>query len=137
MSQRSIATLVVHIVWSTLERRLLLPHDLDPLLRHVLSEKATVMRSPLIASGCASDHVHVVAKLHPTVPLADLVQRMKGASAYELSRSRHWPVPLRWQEGYWAESVTPSSVPRLAEYVESQRTRHEGHALRERWMTPE
>ena len=135
MSHRSVVSLVVHIVWSTLGRRLLLRPEHDRLLRHVLAEKAAAMRSRVIASGCAPDHAHVVAALDRSTALSDLVQRMKGATAYELSRSAHWPTPLRWQEGYWAESVTPGTTSRLVEYVESQRARHENVNLRERWMT--
>jgi REP element-mobilizing transposase RayT len=136
MSNRSVVSLVVHVVWATLERQPLLAAEQDVLLKHVLSEKAEAMRSRLLACGCASDHAHVVASLHPSTTLADLVQRMKGASAYELSRSRHWPTQLRWQEGYWAESVTPTSTLRVVEYVESQRAHHERITLRERWMMP-
>jgi putative transposase len=136
MSHRSVVSLVVHIVWSTLNRQPLLAPERDSLLRHVLFDKAGAVGSRLLACGCAVDHVHVVAHLPPSSTLADLVRRMKGASAYELSRSRHWPTPLRWQEGYWAESVTPSSTSRVIEYVESQRTRHASASLQERWMTP-
>jgi REP element-mobilizing transposase RayT len=76
--------------------------------------------------------VHAVVALHPSRTLADLVQRMKGASAYELSRNARVPTPLRWQEGYWAESITPSSLRRVMDYVSDQRARHESGELAER-----
>lgn len=104
MSHRSITDVVVHVVWSTLERRSILDASHDAILAWVLAEKARVMGSRLLGCGFASDHAHVAVTLDPKVRLADLIQRLKGASAYELSRSDTWPTPLRWQAGYWAEA---------------------------------
>lgn len=134
MSHRSITDVVVHVVWSTLERRPILDASHDAILAWVLAEKARAMGSRLLGCGFASDHAHVAVTLDPKVRLADLIQRLKGASAYELSRSDTWPTPLRWQAGYWAESISPSSVGRLLEYVSAQRTKHEDVGLAERWM---
>jgi len=52
----------------------------------------------LLAAGCGPDHVHTLLRVSPSARLADLVQRIKGGSAYDANRYARVPVPIRWQE---------------------------------------
>ena len=77
-----------------------------------------------LAAGAASDHVQVVARVHPTVALATLVQQLKGGSSSEWNAAHGQEAALKWQEGYWAESCSPRGVAPLLEYVLRQREHH-------------
>ena len=125
--------ILVHIVWSTWDRLPLIPADRDAELGAYLGAKARELRCVLLACGSADDHVHVVASLHSTVAVATLAQRLKGASAHDLSR-RGWPHALRWQAGYWARSVGESDVDDLLPYVSRQRSHHDTSSPAEAWM---
>jgi putative transposase len=115
--------ILMHIVFSTVDRRRLIRPERDVALTSMFHEAASAVRSELLGVGIADDHVHLVASIHPSVPVADVAQRVKGVS------SRMWnlthPQPrLRWQEGYWARSVDIGSLPRVLAYLQSQRQRH-------------
>lgn len=59
-----------------------------------------------------------------TVTLAAVVQRLKGASSYECNQRQLLPQRLRWQRGYWAETVGPDAVVPLIQYLATQREHH-------------
>ncbi|HEU4406321.1 MAG TPA: IS200/IS605 family transposase [Polyangiaceae bacterium] len=126
--------LLVHIVWSTARRRADLPPTLDAPLAELLGAKGAELGCPLLATGAADDHVHAIVRLAPTVCLAALVQRLKGASAPALNERRWVPEGFRWQSGYWAESLSPSALSRLEAYVRGQRRHHDDAHPAEDWL---
>ena len=90
----------------------------------MLASKAMEIGCVLIAAGVADDHVHALVRYRSTVALADLVQRVKGASSHECNQRRLFKIKLRCQPGYWAESVSPADLTALINYVGGQRERH-------------
>ena len=109
------ARLFVHVVWAVHGRHPAIIAARDPLLHERLRLEAAKLRSKLVAVGSADDHVHVLADLHRSVALATLVQQLKGATARAWNVDRLEP-PLRWQVGYWAESVSPDDIEPVAGY---------------------
>jgi len=117
------ARVLVHVVWAVHEREPALARSRDPRLHDLLRAQAAKQRSTLVAVGNADDHVHVLVDLHRTVAVAALVHQLKGASAHAWNIERHEPW-LRWQSGYWAESVCAEHVDVIASYVRAQRHHH-------------
>jgi putative transposase len=126
--------LLVHVVWATLRRRPLLQPSFDHILVAIIGKKARDLDCVLLAAGCGSDHVHSLLRLAPSARLADLVQRIKGGSAYDANHQARVPEPIHWQAGYWAESLGPGDFEPLADYVRSQRIRHDPSHPAERWQ---
>ena len=126
---------LVHVVWATRERQPILPIELDPWLQQTLDILGRELRCPVLAVGNAADHVHVLTRLVPTVRLGDLVQRWKGTTSYRAKRT--CAVPLSWQDGYWAEAVSPAHAATLMESIEHQREHHAQGDVRERWQQSE
>ena len=113
----------LHIVWSTRRRRELLDERCDEWLHDFMRDKLRALSSAPIAVGNASDHVHVLATLPPTISVADFVKALKGASSHAWNlRARL--RPLYWQAGYLARSVDASAIVRLKPYIERQRHHH-------------
>jgi len=50
---------------------------------------------------------------------------MKGGSAYELNHDDALHLKVLWQDGYWAESISPSDLQPIIEYVRHQRDHHD------------
>jgi len=134
MPRRSPALLLVHVVWATSRRRPILPAAFDDTLAALLGNKAHGVACMLLAAGCGFDHVHVVLRLAPTIALADVVQRLKGATAYDVNQRRLLQERLAWQDGYWAESLGPVDLEPLTRYVRQQRLRHDDSHPAERWQ---
>jgi REP element-mobilizing transposase RayT len=105
----------------------------DAWLTRVLDQKAGEIGSKLVASGNASDHVHVLVRYPSTLDVATIVQRLKGASSYTWNIERAQYGRLTWQSGYWAESVSPSQLAIVARYVARQRDHHHDHPGPEDW----
>lgn len=121
------------MVWATAGRERLLDVRVDAWVATALKTKAREVSARVIAVGCADDHVHVLARLPSTTTLAALAQRLKGATSHALNAGRLLSQPFAWQEGYWAESVSPSQALEVARYVQSQRPRHASLAPVESW----
>ena len=75
-----------------------------------------------------------MVRLSSSSRLADVVQRLKGAASHDVNGRSLLPEQLHWQEGYWAESLGPADVQPLAEYLRTQRTRHDPSHPAERWQ---
>jgi putative transposase len=124
MSQ-SLANVLVHIVFSTKDRRALLQnHDLRDEMYRYLAGISANLECPAIVVGGATDHVHVLANQSRTITLADWVKEMKRASSlWAKERSPEWSL-FHWQAGYGAFSVSQSQKERVQEYIRSQETHH-------------
>jgi REP element-mobilizing transposase RayT len=125
--------LLVHIVWTTHRRDPLLAAAADGWLARLLDQKAGEIGSKLVASGNATDHVHVLVRYPSTLDVATIVQRLKGASSYTWNVERAQYGRLTWQSGSWAESVSPSQLAVVARYVARQREHHRDHPGPEDW----
>jgi putative transposase len=124
LGSHSISTLLVHLVWSTAGRQPELAPHVDQLLSKFLASKARELGCRAIAIGNAQDHVHIVLQYLPTLAVAELTRRLKGASSREAHAMIWVSTPLRWQAGYWAESVSAHQLQPLCQYVLTQRIRH-------------
>jgi putative transposase len=134
MHSHSHATVLVHVVWSTQRRASILPADFDVSLAVLLGDKARALGCELLSVGIAADHVHVIARLATVIALANLVQRLKGASAHDLNAARRLGRTLRWQNGYWAESLAPADLDPLLRYLRVQRAHHDDSHPAELWQ---
>ncbi len=71
------------------------------------------------------DHVHVLARLDPGVPVARLVGEAKGFSSHQTRDA------LAWQAGYAAYSVSLDDREAVRRYVVDQQAHHAAHRLLE------
>jgi REP element-mobilizing transposase RayT len=134
MPRRSPSVLLVHVVWATAGRRRILEPLFDDVLLGILIGRARELGCAVLCGGCAPDHVHVIVELAARVPLAELVQKLKGGGAYDANRHPLSPRRIAWQQGYWAESLGPGDLFPLSRYVKSQRAHHDLSHPAERWQ---
>jgi putative transposase len=75
--------------------------------------------------GGASNHIHIITHLHPTIALSLLIKDIKMASHKMISEnSRLFSNFPGWQVGYGGFTYHISSKIRLIRYVENQREHH-------------
>jgi putative transposase len=126
--------LLVHVIWATNDRVALLLPEHDALLHSLIVASLAPARARVGAFGASDDHVHVLIELAATARLCDVVQALKGVSARRWNEQPPRDAPLiRWQEGYWARSVSPADVTALGRYVREQRAHHGTSTLPEPW----
>jgi putative transposase len=122
--ERTRRDVYIHLVWSTYRRSRVIDANVEKRLHPMLVALSKQKRCPVLAVGGLEDHVHVLVKLASTVTMADLVQQMKGASSKCLSDNADGEG-FRWQDGYSATSIHSEIVPRVKNYINTQRRRHE------------
>ena len=121
-----------HIVFATWDRRPLIRDEiagrLHGYLGGIIKDHSCV---PIEING-AEDHVHILARLKPTIAPADLLEAIKASSSGWLNREFHFPTAkFRWQAGYSAFSVSESAVPSVTRYIERQKEHHRTRTFEE------
>jgi REP element-mobilizing transposase RayT len=125
---QSLALILVHVIFSTKERRPCLRDEIRPELHAYL---ATVVRN----SGCecyrvggVADHVHLAIRLSPKETLADLIREWKTSSSKWL---KTYVPEFEWQRGYAAFSVGPPDREALLQYIDGQEEHHRRHSFQD------
>ncbi|MBE7462359.1 MAG: IS200/IS605 family transposase [Planctomycetes bacterium] len=121
---QSLASLLVHIVFSTKNRQPLITPDLEPELHAYLGGVCKELHSPALAINGYTDHVHLLCSLSKTMALAELLRKVKAHSSTWAKRKGRAHGNFAWQDGYSAFSIGQSGVPALMRYIESQKNRH-------------
>ena len=70
------------------------------------------------------DHIHFVFDLHPSIALADLVQKLKRAGTEIIKRENLFPEFVGWQNSYSAFTYAHEAKENLIAYVENQEVHH-------------
>jgi REP element-mobilizing transposase RayT len=108
----------IHCIFSTKDRRSMIPADRARELYAYLGGIARGEGFSLIAAGGTANHIHLLFVLPASYSLAQAVQKLKGSS------SRWMGTSFSWQEGYGAFSVSPSQVPVVKNYLQNQEEHH-------------
>ena len=124
----SVSWLFAHIVWATRSRHPTIEPSLDCSLERALSRLASAQGASMHAYGAYDDHVRVLVQLPPELGFSVLVNHVGGASSNAFGRSG-----IRWQAGYWVESVSRSALAPCSRYVSEQRQRHAAGMHDEPW----
>ena len=130
MSQ-SLANIVVHLVFSTKERRPLLRDEERGELHAYLAGILKNHDSTLIEINSVRDHIHILfgqSKIHAP---ATIVRELKSSSSGWIKQQRPAYADFAWQTGYGEFSVSPTHVEAAREYIRKQAEHH----LREDFKT--
>ncbi len=118
----------IHCIFSTRERRPLIPAERTTGLYAYLGGIARGEGLTLIAAGGTANHIHLLFILPAPYSLATAVQKLKGGS------SRWMGSRFSWQEGYGAFSVSPSQVPMVKKYIENQEQHHRRRSFEDEFI---
>ena len=77
------------------------------------------------------DHIHIVASVHPTVALSDLIKDIKLGSTSYIKEKGIFPHFGGWQDGYSAFTYHISAKDKLIEYVKNQEEHHRTKTFKE------
>jgi putative transposase len=122
--------LLYHVVWATKNRTPSIPDTMEDSIREAIVETSRGLDVVIFAVGVMPDHVHVFAQIPPTVEVARVIGRWKGASSHAVNASRPDALDvLAWQSGYGVLSVSQSGFDRVLEYAQNQRERHAARQL--------
>ena len=122
---------VIHVVFSTKERRKLVSPEFRPRLWAYTAGICKNLGVFTHGIGGMDDHIHLLLQIPPAMPLAKAVMGIKANSsrwAHEESQD------LEWQRGYGAFSVSASIVPAVLRYIRNQDAHHKKMSFEEEFL---
>ncbi|MGH9942697.1 MAG: IS200/IS605 family transposase [Pyrinomonadaceae bacterium] len=120
----SYTNLLYHIVFATKERYPLIPAELRPRLHEYPGGTVRGLDGITLEVGGVSDHVHVLAKIKPTIAVSEFIKKLKANSSGWANRLTHGR--FAWQGRYGAFTVSESQVERVRAYIQTQEEHHRG-----------
>lgn len=113
-----------HIVFATKNRkRCLIKSNRERLYKYIwgiLKNK----KCRLFRINGVEDHLHILASLHPTCSISDLLRDIKTNSNSFIKENNLFPGFDAWQEGYAALTHNSGEVSRLIDYIKNQEEHH-------------
>jgi putative transposase len=130
---QSLASVQMHVVFSTKQREPLIDPAIAPRLYEYLAGTARERGCRLLTTGGMPDHVHLLVSFGRELAIADFVRTVKAGS----SRWVHDTYPDRpgfaWQAVYGVFSVSWSQVPVVTRYIERQEEHHRTKSFQEEY----
>ncbi len=109
---------LVHCVFSTKNRRNLIPPEVQTDLWSFVGGIARKNGFKALIAGGTENHIHILLSLPATMALAKAMQLIKGASSHWMN-AKH-ARNFAWQEGYGAFTVGISQKADTIAYIRSQ-----------------
>jgi len=133
-TMHTFTSILVHCVWATKDREPYLTSDLRDRLWPYLSGIARENKMKALAIGGASDHVHLLISIPPTLAVSKAVQLLKGNSSKWIHETFPKLRAFEWQEGYGAFSIGISALDATIAYVRNQTEHHRTRTFREEFI---
>lgn len=128
---QSLSNVLVHIVFSTKERKPFL-RDLDirkQMFAQLGGASKTLKCQPVIVGG-VEDHIHLLAQQSRTIALTDWVKELKRVTSIWIKEVSQDHATFSWQAGYGAFSVSQSQSKKVIEYIQKQEEHHRSRDFR-------
>jgi len=123
MSQ-SLAQILVHLVFSTKNRKACLDDDIRDELHAYIGGIVENQKGTLLRAGSVADHIHLLIAHPRTCAPSELVQEIKTGSSKWLKTKAGRYADFHWQGGYGIFSISPAHQPALEAYIAQQEEHH-------------
>jgi len=123
-----------HCIFSTKERRAFITDDIRERLYAYIAGILREHGARVVVAGGTEDHVHLLAELPPTLPVADAMRLVKANSSKWVRESYPTHSSFGWQTGYAAFSVSTSAVDDVVHYIQQQAKHHRTRTFAEEFV---
>ena len=126
--------LLFHIVYSTKYRKPVIEKSWQDDLYGYVGGIIRDHKGTLLCMGGVRDHVHLLAKLSPTIAVSDMLRLIKSNSSKMVNETMTPRIPFEWQPGYAAFSVSESQYPGVRKYILNQEEHHRKKSFEEEFI---
>ena len=116
--------LYAHIVWHTWRRRPFLRASDVAIVAEAISRAGQRTRVQVLAQAVLTEHLHLLVRCAPDATVSAFVREAKSESARRVNEARNEREAMMWCRGYFADSVSPSDVLGVRQYLARQFQRH-------------
>ncbi len=127
----SFVSCLMHVVFSTKDRRPFITPELQERLWPYLGGIARENKMRAILVGGVADHTHILLSLPSTLAISKAVQLIKGNSSKWVHETFPQHAVFEWQEGYRAFSLGVSGIEATVAYIENQAEHHRRRTFQE------
>ncbi len=124
--------LLVHCVFSTKERRGLIPQQVQPDLWAYIGGIARANGFVAIAVGGTENHAHALLGITAHMPVSKAVQLIKAGSSKWLREQKSLRL-FSWQEAYGAFTIGASQFAKTISYIQNQPAHHKKRPFEEEY----
>ena len=124
----------VHVVFSTKLRCPVIADEWRDELFAYIGGTVRDHKATILQSGGIEDHIHLLAKIHPSFAISDTVKLLKANSSRWINEQRKINAKFQWQRGYGVFSVSQSLADRLKQYIANQREHHKRQSFRDEYL---
>lgn len=122
---------VMHIVFSTKERRKIIPTQMKERLWAYTAGICKHEGTFVHAIGGMEDHIHMLLQFPATVMIADAIKTIKANSSGWMSREIG---RFAWQQGYGGFGVSKSNIAAVVRYIQNQERHHRKMTFEEEFI---
>ena len=130
---QSLSQVILHIVFSTKDRRPWLDPDVRPRMHAYLATVCRDCRCEAYRVGGVADHVHIAARLARTISQSELLEKIKKTSSAWIKTQGTDYEHFFWQGGYGAFSIGFSQLDDLMRYIDNQESHHKTKTFQEEY----
>ena len=131
---QSLAKIVVHLIFSTKNRRPLILPEVREALEGYLVGALGNLDSPSLLVKSVADHVHVLFMISRKYSIAEIVEELKKSSSKWVKTRGAQYADFYWQSGYGAFSVSESVIEDVKRYIEGQDEHHQTVSFQDEFL---
>ena len=128
---QSLSQVILHIVFSTKDRRPWLAPAIRPRMHAYLATVCRDCGCEAYRVGGVADHAHIAARLARTIGQSELLEKIKKTSSAWIKTQGPDYEHFFWQGGYGAFSIDLSQLNDLVRYLDNQETHHKTRTFQE------
>ena len=123
-TRHAVYTITYHLVWCPKYRRPVLAGNVGVRLAELIPEYVRALDGQVLELVVMPDHVHLFASFPPSVAIAQIMHKLKGASSHQLRAD--YPqlcsrLPSLWTRSYYVGTAGHVSAETIKRYIEEQR----------------
>ena len=131
---QSLSKVLLHVVFSTKNRRGWINEELKPRLHAYLAGACRNLGCEAYRVGGVEDHVHMACTLPRTMAVSKLLEEINKSSSSWVKKQGSEFQTLAWQAGYGAFSLGQSQLPQVLRYIDNQDAHHQQRSFREEFL---
>ncbi len=116
------SNLLFHIVFSTKDRFPFINPEFEERLHEYIGGTIRSLGGVCLEIGGVADHVHILVRLKPTLPVSKLLEKLKPSVTKWARSVVH--SKFEWQDGCGAFTVGESQIPAVRKYIRNQKDHH-------------
>ncbi|HRZ50054.1 MAG TPA: transposase [Bacteroidales bacterium] len=113
-----------HWTWGTYRHKPVLAEEGHHRLFGYLKSQLTSKKCHVYKINGTSDHLHIIASLHPELSLSSLIRELKVNSGFFIRFHKVFPEFEGWQTGYTSVTHSIFDLPDLIRHIGDQKNYH-------------